>query len=98
MEAIRQQGRRLLEEDVLRQRESDAARQIQGAWEGCKLRVRLSELKVQHHCQPLTLEKHKHKLVPGSTFRWIKRWEVEPRLLMRVRCFVLGVHGMGVGG
>lgn len=46
MEEIRQQDRRLLEEDVLRQKESDAARCIQGAWKGCKLRVRLSQLKV----------------------------------------------------
>ncbi|CAM9502410.1 unnamed protein product [Scytosiphon promiscuus] len=45
MEEIREQGRRLLEEDVLRQRESDAARQIQGAWKGWKLRVRLAQLK-----------------------------------------------------
>ncbi len=47
MEDIRQQGRRLLEEDILRQKESEAARQIQGAWRGWKLRIRLSQLKVQ---------------------------------------------------
>ncbi|CAM9980812.1 unnamed protein product [Pylaiella littoralis] len=45
IEEIREQGRRLLEEDVLRQRESDAARHIQGAWKGWKLRARLSQLK-----------------------------------------------------
>lgn len=47
MEDIRQQDRRLLEEDVLRQKESDAARCIQGAWKGWKLRIRLSQLKVE---------------------------------------------------
>lgn len=46
MEEIRQQGRRLLEEDILRQKESNAARCIQGAWKGWKLRTKLSELKV----------------------------------------------------
>lgn len=46
MEDIRQQDRRLLEDDILRQKESDAARCIQGAWNGWKLRVRLSQLKV----------------------------------------------------
>lgn len=47
IEDIRQQDRRLLEEDVLRQKERDAARCIQGAWKGWKLRIRLSQLKVQ---------------------------------------------------
>ncbi|CBN76814.1 expressed unknown protein [Ectocarpus siliculosus] len=45
MEEVRQQGRRLLEEDILRQKESDAARCIQGAWKGRKLQIKLSELK-----------------------------------------------------
>ncbi|CAN0025105.1 unnamed protein product, partial [Ectocarpus sp. 12 AP-2014] len=45
MEEICQQGRRLLEEDIMRQKESDAARCIQGAWKGWKLRINLSELK-----------------------------------------------------